>query len=292
MEPEAIDGPLSQLGESPLWLAASQELVWVDVEGRSVLSVKPWKGALSLRVRSYHQRVSCVIPTSSGGLLAGMDTGIFLLEEESSPEWIAGINDPRVRMNDGGCDPRGSLIVGSTDLGFVDPIARLYTLAGSQLVSILDNVTISNGLDWPNENTMYYIDTPTRQIDVFDYDIEGPNLLNRRPFIRFEEEWGLPDGMTLDEAGNLWVACFSGSAVRAFDPKGELIDVIDLPVRDVTSCAFGGPDFRHLFITTASTGASDDTGSGLVYVAHTWTRGLPARRWAGVVGETPTGFGS
>jgi sugar lactone lactonase YvrE len=98
---------------------------------------------------------------------------------------------------------------------------------------------------------MYFIDSPTGRVDIFDCDLQSGELKNRRPLITFDVTSGIPDGLTTDEDGGIWVAFFGGGEVRRFDPSGELTHVVTLPVKQVTSCCFGGKDMSELFITTA-----------------------------------------
>lgn len=281
MDINSIDGTQCRLGESPVWLEATQELAWVDIDAGNLHAVSPFASGSEVRTISLNGPVGCIAPTQAKSLLAGIGSDLFMIDNDSPAQHITAVDGQGVRFNDGKCDPFGTFIVGTTDLTFTSPIAHLYALKGRQLVTLLDGVTISNGLDWPDSSSMYYIDSPTRRIDMFDYDTEGPKLRNRRTVVSFEDAWGLPDGMTVDVDGNLWVACYSGSAVRAFSPTGELLETIELPVDEVTSCTFGGPNLDHLFVTTASTNMSEDPRAGCVFIAETTSRGRPAFRWMG-----------
>ena len=104
---------------------------------------------------------------------------------------------------------------------------------------------------------MYFIDSTTRRVDVLDYDLETGRASSRRPLVGLPEGAGLPDGMTVDAEGCLWVAAWDGWAVHRYRPSGELDRIVRLPVARVTSCAFGGPDLDDLYVTTARTGLSE-----------------------------------
>ena len=124
--------------------------------------------------------------------------------------------------------------------------------------SILPDVTISNGIDWSADaQTMYYVDSPTRRIDMFDFDLASGAISNRRMLVRIPKEHGIPDGLTVDVDGCVWVALWRGSAVHRYTPYGLLDAVVRVPTSCPTSCAFGGPDFRDLYITTAAMDLAD-----------------------------------
>jgi sugar lactone lactonase YvrE len=142
---------------------------------------------------------------------------------------------------------------------------------------VLEAVTISNGLAWtPDGRTAYYVDSPTKGIDVLDYDAEA-GLTERRPFVTVAEHHGLPDGLTVDREGGVWVAFFGGSAVRRFGPAGTLEEVLDLPVTQPTACTFGGDGLDELYITTSRENLPDDEQpqAGSVFRARPGVAGLP-----------------
>jgi sugar lactone lactonase YvrE len=135
----------------------------------------------------------------------------------------------------------------------------LYRLSVDGTVErMLPEVSISNGIGWTGDNRrMYFIDSPTQRIDVFDFDVEAGTICNRRPFVSIPPGSGVPDGLTLDADDFVWVALWRGGAVHRYTPDGELDLIVRVPVTHPTSCAFGGPDLRDLYITTASIALSD-----------------------------------
>jgi sugar lactone lactonase YvrE len=163
-------------------------------------------------------------------------------------------------MNDGKCDPAGRFWAGTKDIEGRRPLGSLYRLdADLTLVAVLTGVTISNGLGWsPDHRSMYYIDSPSHGIDVFDFEMEDGGVSGRRRLVDMPLEWGLPDGMTVDEEGFLWVAFWGGSAVRRVAPDGHVVSVVTLPVSQVTSCAFGDDDLSDLYVTSARNGLGCD----------------------------------
>ena len=148
-------------------------------------------------------------------------------------------------------------------------------------------MTISNGLEWsPDGSLMYYIDTATQGMDVFDFDLEAGHASGRRPFIHFEASFGVPDGMTIDAEGYLWVAFYDGWAVRRFSPQGALDRTIELPAARTTSCCFGGADLDQLYVTSARDGLShaqlaEQPHAGALFVIEPGVAGLPTTPFAG-----------
>ncbi len=208
---------------------------------------------------------------SKDELIVIMKDGIYLfnLKQEILKELLKPkeLNE-KLLLNDAKCDPQGRLWVGSVNDDFrlfkesKDPlqtefhgqIASLYRIEKSLDIKIAkDKVTLSNGLDWdPIRNIMYYIDSANQEVVQFDYDPETGQLCNEESVYRFEESDGLPDGMTIDQEGMLWIALFKGGTVAKIDPfQKKWIDSITLPTTTVSSCAFGGEDLQTLFITTA-----------------------------------------
>ena len=146
------------------------------------------------------------------------------------------------------------MIVGM-DFGTTNPTASLYRVdPDGKATKMLDSITISNGIVWTSDRkTMYYIDTPTRQIRAYDYDNASGNISNERVAVNVPDTLGFPDGMAIDEEDMLWVGMWNGDCVARFNPKtGQLVSKIEVPAHNVTACAFGGENLDTLYITTAS----------------------------------------
>jgi sugar lactone lactonase YvrE len=189
-------------------------------------------------------------------------------------------------MNDGKCDGAGRFWAGTMSPERGD--ARLYRLDPDRSVrTMVEGVTCSNGLGWSlDERTMYYIDTPTRRIDAFDYDAPTGDISRRRTLIEVPREHGSPDGMALDESGCLWVAFWGGGAVRRYTPQGVLDRTVEVDATNVTSCAFGGSDRSELYITTAGGKPSPAERearphAGGVFVTRPGVKGMPVSAFAG-----------
>jgi sugar lactone lactonase YvrE len=243
--------------EGPFWYG--DRFGWVDImAGR--LWVAGFDGVTLTEPRSYDvgRPIGAAVPRTGGGWVLAAGTAFFGIDEDGTVTRLTeDLADPSlVRMNDGKCDPAGRFWAGTMDYEESRPIASLYVYDGT-VRPVLDGVTISNGLAWsPDRQTMYYIDTPTKRVDVLDYDEKTGAVSGRRPFI--EVDGGHPDGMTLDDEGFLWVALWGGGAVRRYDPSGRPAGIVHLPVTNVSSCNFGGPGGTTLFITTSQQGLSPE----------------------------------
>jgi sugar lactone lactonase YvrE len=230
--------------------------------------------------------VAAVRPRQRGGAVLGIDRGFALEEPDGTlaplpPLW----DDARVRMNEGACDPDGRFYCGSMAEDGEQPRGTVHRLDPDGTVHpVLDGVTISNGLDWsPDGTRAYYVDTPTKRIDVFDYDPDA-GLTARRPFVDTDESaGGQPDGLTVDAEGGVWVAMFGGSAVRRYAADGVLDVVVEIPARQVTACTFGGPDLDDLYVTTSRQGLpeGDDPTAGSLFRVEVGVRGVPTKPFAG-----------
>ncbi|HSQ39683.1 MAG TPA: SMP-30/gluconolactonase/LRE family protein, partial [Anaerolineales bacterium] len=197
---------------------------------------------------------------------------------------LASVSEPATnRFNDGKCDPAGRLLAGTMDMDEKAASGNLYSLeAGKPPRKLLDGIRISNGLAWsPDYRLFYYIDTPTRQVRAFDYDLETGNISKPRVVVEIPSGMGFPDGMTSDMEGRLWIAQWGGSRVSKWNPlTGQKEAEIAVPVPHVTSCVFGGPRRDILFVTTARVGLDKSTLaqnplSGGLFQIQTQTEGMP-----------------
>ena len=185
-------------------------------------------------------------------------------------------------MNEGGCDPAGLFYAGSTTYDHRPGGARLAWF-GADLCPhpVLDDVTVSNGIEWsPDSRSAYYVDSTTLRVDRFAWTPER-GLHDRRPFATVEG--GEPDGLTVDAEGGVWVAVWGGSAVHRYDADGTLTEVVNLPVRQVSAVTFGGERLDRLFITTSrkGLGSAAEPAAGALFALDPGVRGLPVREFAG-----------
>lgn len=247
----------ARLAEGPHWWSDRGLLLWVDIEDSRIGFFDPIQsGNHFLDVGSH---VGCVVPMKNGDLLAATSDGFKQINLETGD--VDSLHNPEQnlynnRFNDGKCDPWGRLWAGSVNYHFLPKAAslwRLDTCMRSDLM--LSNVTVSNGIAWSlNRKYLYYIDSPTLQVRRFLLSNSGDLIGDGDVCIRIPASWGcVPDGMTIDREGMLWIALWNGGSVTRWDPKtGKLLAKVEVPCSKVTSCCFGGSGFEKLFITTAN----------------------------------------
>ncbi len=284
----AVAGP-AEVGEGPVWDDAAGELLWVDIPVGLIHRWRP--GTSTVSTIAAGQLVGAVALRRTGGLVAAVRDGFALVDEETGElELLRPVEIDRAenRMNDGKCDSAGRFWAGTMDEDMRPGAGGLYRLDRDLTVTtVLSGVSVSNGLGWsPDDRTMYYVDSLERAIDAFDFDAQRGGLTNRRRLVAIEAEDGMPDGMAVDSAGFVWVALWGGGAIHRYGPAGELDLVVRLPVTQVSSCTFGGPDMRDLYVTSASRGLSADDrrrqpNAGAVFRVRVDVPGVPAARFGG-----------
>jgi sugar lactone lactonase YvrE len=281
----ACSPALAEHAEGPFWDARTGRLGWVDIlAGRLWSSDYDGAELVSPRRLEIDRPLGAAVPAEAGGWLLAAGAGFAHLSEDGRLTEIATVADAeRVRMNDGKCDPAGRFWAGT--MGHeAEPGAGAFFRLGrdGEVRTVLPEVTISNGLDWsPDHRTMYYIDTGTGRVDAFDYDAAGGEVTGRRPVVS-PAGGGAPDGMCVDDEGCLWVAMWEGSRVCRYDPDGRLLATVGLPVTNVTSCCFGGPDRSTLFITTSRIGLdTPEPDAGRVFRVAAGVGGPPAAPYRG-----------
>ena len=276
MQAEQVTAPDSQHGEGPVWHPGWPGLRWVDMPAGDVLTLDRMSGRVNrCHVGSF---AAALRPCRDGGVVLALERGFAFADDALTdirpcPEvW----SDPRVRMNEGGCDPDGRFYCGSMAYDETARSGCLYRLDHDGSVStVLREVTVSNGLAWsPGGSTAYYVDSPTQRVDAFEY-ADGV-LTGRRPVAEISADLGKPDGIAVDADGGLWVAVFGGSAVHHYDSAGELREVVEVPAPRVTACAFGGAELDELFVTTSrvDTDLQAYPGAGAVFRVKLPVRGL------------------
>jgi len=284
MKLELLYDTKAYLGEGPIWDAKTQTLYWLDI-----INKKIYKNADVLI--ELDEFVGCIAPRVNGGLIYTQRASIWTLESDSvRTTLIAPLNNEAPlnnRFNDGKCDPRGRFLAGTMDLKESDPTGSLYSFDGKSVIKLLSDVTISNGMAWSvDHKTLYYIDTPTREVRAFDYDLDTGTIANTRPVIYVPESLGWPDGMTSDMQGNLWIAMWGGAKMTKWNPNtGELLDQIPIPALNVSSCVFGGKNVNELYITSARKGMDEAALNqypltGGVFRLQTNVEGMPTFEFA------------
>src|SRR3954454_13902229 len=279
MRVEQVTDPVAYHGEGPAWSPRWGGLRWVDMLAGDLLFLDADGGVGRRHVGSV---AAVVRPRRGGGAVLGVERGFALEEPDGSIRYLPALwSSTAVRMNEGGCDPDGRFYCGSMGYDQRPGGASLYRLDPDRTVHVvLAGVTVSNGLEWsPDGALAYYNDTATHSIAVFDYDRDA-GLTGRRVLAALENR---PDGLTVDAEGGVWTALSDGGAVRRYTADGVLDAFIELPVRKVTACTFGGAALDELFVTTSREGLEpgDDPLAGALFRAIPGTRGLPVREFAG-----------
>ncbi len=276
------------LAEGPVWDEQAQLLYWVDIERGKICRFDPV--SQSNQEWLLGTKVGFAVLTESGDMLAGTQEGLVRFSTETghcaqyaNPE----PNLPDNRFNDGKCDPQGRLWAGTMSVMETEAAGSLYRVdADGNVNRCLTSVTISNGLAW-SADRMYYIDSPTRRVDAFDFDASKGAISNRRTTVALADGLGFPDGMTMDAEGKIWVALWEGWGAGRFDPTtGEMLAKVEVPVACVTSCCFGGPDWEVLYLTTASRDLKEDERekqptAGGIFAAKPGVCGTPSIRFKG-----------
>ena len=276
---EQVTDAVAYHGEGPVWSERWGGLRWVDMLAGDVLSLA---ADGSVERRHVASVAAALRPRRGGGAVLGIERGFALEDAGGTITRLSELwTDEQLRMNEGACDPDGRFYCGSMAYDKQRGAGTLYRLDPDRSVQVvLENVTVSNGLDWsPDGSLAYYNDTDTGRVDVFDYEPEA-GLTGRRPFV---DTGARPDGLTVDAEGGIWVALSNASAVRRYTADGTLDEVVELPVTKVTACTFGGPRLDQLFITTSREGL--DTGAepaaGSLFRAIPGVTGMPVREFAG-----------
>jgi sugar lactone lactonase YvrE len=243
------------LGEGPLWIADLGCFFWVDIEKGNLHRYH--LASEKLEIRHFPHYLAVVLKGQNGKLILGLDRKLVWYDWETEEiEELCEVEADQTlhRFNDGKVDSLGRIWIGTLSTKFTEGAGSLYRIDSNlKPEAQLKNLTISNGMAWSaDQQTFYFIDTPTRKIQEYSFDPETGEIEFRRIAVEIQEELGFPDGMCIDREGMLWVAHYGGSGVYRWNPQtGKLQDKIELPVPHVTSCCFGGENLDVMLITTA-----------------------------------------
>ncbi len=279
----ALDGQ-DELGEGPVWRAATGELLRVDILRGLAHAWDPAGGGTT--TLAFEPELGAAVPRRDGGLVAAVERELLLVDADGTRSPLAAVaaEPPENRFNDCRCDPQGRLWAGTMSRVRAPGAAALYRLDpdDGRLERALAETTLSNGLGWsPDGATMYFIDSTTQRVDALDFDGRDGAVSGRRPFAQVDLADGMPDGLAVDAEGGVWVALFGGGAVRRYDAAGRLDAMVELPVPHPTCPAFGGPDLATLYVTTTRHRLSAEQRAqlplaGAVFACEPGVRGLPA----------------
>ncbi|MFH1524230.1 MAG: SMP-30/gluconolactonase/LRE family protein [Chloroflexota bacterium] len=290
LTPELVLNFRAALGEGPAWDPQTHNLYWVNIHAGHLHIFDPKDG--SDHLIDIGEFLGCAAPRENGGVVLGLRSGFATLD--LSTERLTRLvnpepHSPEHRFNDGKCDPAGRFLAGTMNDTETKASGSLYSLApDGTLRTLVTGVQISNGLTWsPDYRTFYYIDTPTRMVMAYDYDLATGEIANPRPIVTVPPEMGWPDGMTSDTEGMLWVAIWGGAKLTRWNPAtGQLLEQIPFPALNVSSCCFGGPDLTDIYVTTARKGMdakelSDYPLSGGLFQIKTNIQGMPTFSFSG-----------
>jgi len=261
MKADVLYASQCTLGESPLWHAERKCCFWVDIEN-GILYEFNW-AKNSTRHWKFNYRLTLVLQGKNDQLILALDARIarFDLETEQI-EWLVYVEKgSETRCNDGACDSLGRLWVGTMHLTNRKGTGALYFIDKDiKVQKKINNTSVSNGITWSlNNSRLYYIDSPTQVVQSFIFEEKTGEIVFEKNVIQIPNKMGSPDGMALDEEGMLWIAHWGGFGIYRWNPqKGELIEKIEVPVPQVSSCSFVGENLDNLLITTARENMKED----------------------------------
>lgn len=293
--PSLLHDARATLGEGPVWDARRGVLWWVDIKQRTLHAFRPDPGGLSgvaERQWSLPGQIGCLGLWGEDRLILALEDGIYGFDPATATLARHGTLAPEAgatRFNDGKVDPTGRFWAGTLDDSTYPATGALYSIDSSgRHQRRLSGICCSNGIGWAHDGkTMYFTDSMRRVIWAFDFDPETGAITRQRDFAHIPVP-AVPDGLAVDAEGCVWSALWDGSAVARFAPDGRQIASVLMPVERPTSCAFGGPDMRTLFITSASIGLSPakldkSPASGGLFAVRTDAPGVPVAQFDGPV---------
>jgi sugar lactone lactonase YvrE len=246
----------AELGERPVWDAAAQAMIWVDIDAGRLHRFRP--GGRDEVIAEIDVPLGAAAPRRGGGYVLAAADGFRLTGPDGAPGGDPvrppGMTDD-LHFNDGACDPAGRFWAGTKAADLRPGAGTLYRLdRDGGMRPMLDGVTESNGIGWsPDEATMYYIDSGEARprVRAFGYETASGAIDAGHDLLSFGPDDGIPDGLVVDAEGGLWIAFWGGGQVRRYSAAGELLEAIALPVSQPTCPGFGGADLGELYVTSA-----------------------------------------
>jgi len=289
--PQCVWNARAALGEGPLWSVKEQALYWVDILNHRLHRFAP-NEQQAQRTWQFNQEISAVAERAeAGGLIVSLRHGFAFFDpatEKLQPLAQIETELPGNRFNDGKCDARGRFWAGTMDFDGKQPSGSLYRFSPDLKTAKMDSgYPVTNGPAWSSHyRTMYFNDSVNGRVFAFDFDLDTGELSSKRLFLQFPEEDGSPDGMNTDAEGGLWIAHWGASKITRHAPDGTALQTITMPCSQVTSCAFGGPNLKTLYVTSAADGLSAsqlerEPLAGGLFAVELEIAGVPANRFAG-----------
>lgn len=251
--PELVYYAGNTLLEGPLWNDEDNHFYFVSIDDEIIYRLNE----KTLEITSYPTNgpVGAVVLDKEGNMISAEKSGIYLINPETKERTflLQPNEDERLRYNDGKMDPKGRFLIGTMGYGeTLEGEASLYVIENGEWKEILMNLTLSNGMGWSADGkTFFHIDTPTKKVKKYDYDLETAGVSNERTLVEITGD-GSPDGMCVDLDENIWVAEYGGKRICKWDSEtGDLLIVVPMPVTNITSCCLGGENKDYLYVTTA-----------------------------------------
>lgn len=291
MEPQCLVNAHNVVGECPLWHEEQNSIYWTDINGFTVQ--KYHLTTKELRTWNFGEVVCALsLTTNPKWFLVGLGSRLILWNPEEDrrvdfcrpePNW------PTNRLNDGASDPNGFFWIGSmrnnvapdgSDVKVAGNSGSLYRIDASGKVTIWDTgFGISNTLAWSPDNKVFYFGCSIGNIVyAYDFEVKDSSIKKRRAFIS-DLPHGMPDGSAMDIDGCLWNCRYGGGNILRISPQGSVLQIINMPVANITNCCFGGPDMRTMYITTSSLGTSGENFAGALFAVTVDVAGVNANRF-------------
>ena len=279
----------AMLGEGPLWVENENAVYWLDIMSKRVHKLSLADG--EKQTWQFDVEITSLAERAQGGFICTIRDGFAFVDFETGnidPITLPETDLPGNRFNDGKIDAKGRYYSGTMDESEKDSSGIFYRLDSDlSLHTLDDDYIITNGPAFsPDGKTVYHNDTTKRCIYAYDVD-EAGDVSNKRVLVQFDHESeGFPDGLTVDAEGNIWQASFAGYRITRYAPSGEIIDVWEMPVKNITSCTFGGKDLDTMYFTTARLFLTDEDIaerplSGSLFSFKPGVKGLPTQKFAG-----------
>lgn len=288
--PRVVTTTRDRVGESPVWDGEAQALYWVDIEGRRVHRLD-W-ASQTQQTWNTPERIGCIALSARGGLIAAMETGVFEFSLQAPPALVvsrlatAHHPMPNMRFNDGRCDASGRFWISTMcmDMALAAPVGAWFCLDERGLSEAhCAGLITPNGLAFsPDARTMYFSDShpSVQKIWAFDYDLDAGLAKAGREFLDMTTLPGRPDGAAVDIEGHYWICGNDAGQVHRVSPSGQVVRSVELPVAKPSMCAFGGPQYDILLVTSIQPAGVEAGLSGAVFALDVGVRGLPEPRFS------------
>jgi L-arabinonolactonase len=285
---EHIGEVKNQLGEGPVWDVAEKALYWIDGSAPAIYrldpktnNIKTWKTPKAIGSFAIREKGGAVIAMTDGFYMFDFATGSATAVKDGI------VAKAGTTFNDGKTDARGRFIAGTLDSKFKGSVGSIFSLDASLKCSVLEPaIGCTNGPCFsPDNKTFYCSDSVSRTIAAYDYNLASGTVSNKREFAKIKGLGGVPDGATVDAAGNLWSAIAGGGKIVCFSPDGKISRTVEVPVPIITSVMFGGDNLEVMYATSIGAKTLNmepgPDGGRLFAIKGLGVKGKPEPRFAG-----------